>query len=210
MQIVVHVNGFNEWVPVPKSVARDAAFEKAILNGKVKPSVNEEFTMKVHKPIETHTVVHVGEADVIQCMLQEMTRGDRVYLTRVQAVTRLLARHILPHWCRPTDVQEFQISQDDGPDVVLFHKVLDEHVACGNLTTEDLAEMLATYTEPADADDHHDHLHAHFRVKDEKLATFREARELRESTHRQITDHFHAMRAKALEVITPVEEKVST
>ena len=160
--------------------------------------------MKCPKVLDTHVMVHPTEDDIIQVALQEMTRGDRQYMTRVQCVTRLLARHVLPHQCHASHIEEFEISTDDGPDVALFHKIIGEHVECGNLAETDVEPMLAAYTEPVTVDDHHDHLHEHFRVAPEKLSAFRARREVKETAVRKVLEHFHAMRTKAAEAVTPV------
>lgn len=60
---------------------------------------------------------------------------------------------------------------------------------------------------PTDVDDHHNHLHTHFRVKPAKLAAFRTKRETHETNVRAVQEHFHARRASVLAgVIAPNHE----
>jgi hypothetical protein len=211
MQIIVHVNGFHEWVPVPADVPRDAKFDRALLKGTVKTMMNGEHAMKVPKSLDTHVAIGVAEDDIIQCILQEMTRGDRAHLTRVQAVTRLISRHVLPHQCHASHVEEFEIGSDDGPDLALFDKIMSEHVECGNIDEIDLAPLREAYSAPAALDEHHDHLHAHFRLQPERVQKFRAKRYAKEAAHRQVMEHFHAHRAKSLESNpAAAKEEVST
>lgn len=197
MQVVVHVSGFYEWLPVPEDVDTESAeFKKAILDRKVKRATTG-WTMRVPKKFDTHVVVNVNEEDIVQVAIQEMTRGDRQYLNRVQCVTRLLARHVLPHMAHASEMQEFEIAHDAGPMLDIHDKLIAEHVECQNIDPADVDEMRAAYTEPATIDDHHDHLHKHFRIKPAKLATFREERLAREADVRKTLEHFHAQRAAA-------------
>ncbi len=199
MQIIVHVNGFNEWVPVPADVdTNTASFKKGLATGIVKATMNGGFSMKCPKVLDTHVEVHAQEDDIVQCAIQEMTRGDRQYLNRMQCVARLLSRHVLPHQCHTSHIEEFEIAGDDGPDVAIFDKLISEHIECGNLAEADREPMLAAYTEEASYEDHQDLLHTHFRVNPKKLAAHREARESREDDARTVLAHFHAQRAAAL------------
>lgn len=196
MQIIVHVKGFYEWVDVPEDVDKETdEFQLAVKAGKIKPMINAGWSMQVPKEADTFVDIRPTEADIIQCVVQEMCRGDRKHLTRLEAVTRLIARHVLPHHAHASDVQEFEIGQDDGPDLELFKEIIGEHVACYNIDARDVDGLIAAYTKPATIADHHDHLHAHFEVKPEKLASFRSKRVARETEHREKLAKHHAEHA---------------
>lgn len=193
MHLIVHVNGFYEWVEVPKDVERNTPeWERAVKAGKIKPVANGVWSMQVPKKKDSWVEIAVNEEDVIQCIIQEMTRGDRKHLTRVQAVTRLMARHTVPQMAHSTHVEEFQIGSDDGPDEKLFKKLVGEHVDCHNIDPLDFDGLLAAYMTPATIDDHHDSLHAHYEVAPERLESFRARRLETEATLQAARQHHRA------------------
>lgn len=197
MQIIVHTNGFFEWVDVPPDVDKTSdEFQVAIKAGKVKEIANGTWSMEVPKKTDTQVVIGMNEEDIIQCSIQEMTRGDRRHLNRVECVTRLLARHTLPHHAHATHVEEFQIANDDGPDEELFRKLVGEHVACHNINALDFDGLVEAYMTPVTEDDHHAHLHSHFNVKQEKLQAFRSKRVEQETMMMAARKH-HATRLAA-------------
>lgn len=200
MQLIVHVNGFYEWVEVPADVPRDnAEWKRAVKAGKIKPATNSltgSWLMHVPKTADTHTFVAANEDDIIQCIIQEMTRGDRRHLTRVEAATRLVARHTLHHHSHASNVEEVQMFSDDGPDEALFRKRIQEHIDCHNIDPLDFDGLLEAYMTPAAQEDHIDALHAHFNVKPKKLEAFRAKRLEKEATLAAAHQH-HLARLEA-------------
>lgn len=183
MQIIVHVNGFQEWCDVPSDVdTKSAEFKRAIDAGEAKPLMNGAWSMRVTKTLDTNVTVHTSEADVIECVVQEMTRGDRQYLSRKQAVARLLSRHVLPHHCHESNMREVEIGNDDGPNEALFRLIVGTHVACQNISDADLEPLVAAYTAPSSISDLTDGLHSHFRISEQTHSANRAKRTAKEAS----------------------------
>lgn len=177
MQITIHVTGFFEWETVPKDVdCESKEFLRAVKNGKAKPATGGGWLMRVEKKCDTHTSVNVSEDDIIQVIVQEMTRGDRKPMNRKEALARLLSRHVLPHHVHKSKMQEILVENDAGPDEAAFRKVLATHVDAGNLEEQDVEELVAQYMKPSGNDEHVQHLSAHFDMNADKVSKFRAKR----------------------------------
>jgi hypothetical protein len=201
MQLIVHVKGFYEWVDLPNDVDKESDdFKRGVKAGKVKQLMNGGWSMQVPKEMDTNVDIGIGEEDLIQVIIQEMTRGDRRHLTRMEAATRYVARHSLPIQSHASNVQEIEFASDAGPDEELFRKMMQEHIDCHNIDPLDFDGLLESYMTPATSDDQVDHLHTHFNVKSEDLQTFRAARVEKEETLMAARAHYASQLAKKDEV----------
>jgi hypothetical protein len=163
MRIVVHLNKFYDWVPVPDDVK---VTDGDIKSEKVKPSGSGGYLMKVVKEGVTHTTVTMPEEQVIAKIIHDKTRpeGGRT-LTRKQAIAFYLSENIMPHHAHRTWITGVEVHDSDGHDESMLRAKLAEHVAAGNIEAGEVDAHVAAYTESATADDHVAHLHSHFKVK---------------------------------------------
>src|SRR6266446_986514 len=136
MNIVVYLNGFYDWEPVPEEVT---VTDADVIAKRVKPSSSGGWLMRVSKKQDTYTQIGLGEADICTLIIGDKVR-DRVTLTRNQAVARYLARHVMPHHAHKNWMKSFEVS-DNGPNLDLFKKIVNSHVEAGNIDLEDIEEM---------------------------------------------------------------------
>lgn len=163
MQITVHVNGYYDWEPLPPDAAKPTKAD--IESRKVKPTGNGDgYLMKVTKKADTHTSITLPESQLIAVIIDEMCRGDRKPMTRMEAVGRYLSRHVMPHHAHRNWMQEVEV-HDDGANEELFEAKIAEQVKAGNLDELDGPPLLAAYKTPGDPQAHVDHLHVHFGIK---------------------------------------------
>lgn len=169
MHIVVHVNKFYDWLPVPDGTDVTEADVKA---GRVKPGVNGGWTMKVPREKDSHTDVLMPEHAVIQTIIQAYCENGRCgnILTRKEAVARHLGVGVMPHHAHPKWMKNIEV-EDDGPDEALFRKMLAPHLEADhgtaggkNIDADDLEALVEAYMETLDAHGHAKHLHGHFKI----------------------------------------------
>lgn len=157
MRIIIHVNAHYDFEPVPDGVAPTQA---DINGGRVKQNAAGKWLMRVKKFRPTHTEVMMPETQVIAQMVMDLLR-NKVVVTRSEAVGRYLSsvmvEHAHPKWMHDVEVH------DDGPDEALFSGYVAAHVACGNISKDDLVDLKEGYMT---ADDHVKCLKAHFKIKD--------------------------------------------
>lgn len=162
MKIVAHVNKFYDWAPVPADVQVTDADVKAM---RVKSSGGGGWLMRVTREVPTHTDIQLPESQIIALIIEGIIR-DKVALTRRQAVSTYMARHVMPHHAHKSWMTGFEVS-DDGPDEALFTAKVTELSqalnASGNPIIDplDIPELLEAYMEPFDADEHDNHAEAH-------------------------------------------------
>lgn len=186
MLITVHVNGYYDWEPVPADVLTTTPdFKKAIDQQRVKPGSNGQWLMRVTKKAVTHTDVALPEGQLIAMVIQEMCRGDRQPLTRLQCAARYLSRHVMDHHAHKSWFEEFEVN-DDGPDQAMFTARIGEHVACGNISEDDVPALLAAYLTPIAPGEHVTHFHSHFGVKPEAIAKSAARRAVRDAAREAI------------------------
>lgn len=170
MRAVVHIHRFYDWEPLPKDVGEPTEADIKAL--RVKPAAGGGWLMRVEKDAPdavngTHTSATPSEAQLIEVVIQEMTRGDRTPMTRSQMLARYLTRYVMPHNAHKKWMTRFEI-HDDGPSEELFRAKIAAHVEAGNISELDVEDLVEAYMTPGDADAHVDHLHAHFGVKKAK------------------------------------------
>ena len=197
MHVVLHVNGYYDWEPVPSDTEVTDEDVEAM---RVKPSQNGGWLMKVEKDtdVETSTTVVIPEIELISMIIQEMCRGDRTALTRVQAAHRYLSRYHLDHNTHKKWIQEIEVS-DDGGDEELLRSELDKQVKAGNISEHDVEELVEAYNEPSEDKDHVDHMHKTFGIKDAKIEKNQARREERAKAFAQIREHHAKTVADAAE-----------
>ncbi len=157
MRIVIHVSKYYDWEPVPAGVAVTDADKVA---GRVKPSVNGGWVMRVTKSGNTHTEIQMPEHQVHACALESHLR-DKVVLTRAQAVAKYVARDVMPHHAHRSWMTKVE-THDDGPDEALFRAAIKRMADVGKIEPEDIESLVAAYLTPAD---HAAHLTQHFGIK---------------------------------------------
>jgi hypothetical protein len=160
MIINVTVSGYYDWEPLPDSVEPT---EQDIKKQIVKPSGNGGWLARIKRTGETHTTVSLPEGELAAQIVRDAIK-EKVVRTRSEGAALYLSRHVMQHHAHKSWMRGFEIS-DDGPDVAMFEKLVDEHIAAGNLEDEDKSALMVAYAEPLDANDHTDHLHVHFGVK---------------------------------------------
>lgn len=164
MMVTIHVSSYYDWEPVPADVV---VTDSDIKSGRVKPSGGGGWLMRVTKKGDTQTTVALPEEEVINAIIGEMTRGDKTHLTRAQAVSRYLSRHVLHHHAHRNWFKHIEVDGDQ-PDEALFLAMLAPHIAAGNIEEEDVESLTAAYMTPATNEDHCRHLHQHFGMKTHK------------------------------------------
>ena len=170
MRVVVDVSAFYDWERVPADVEVKPA---DIKSGRAKPATNGGYLMKVTKKMDTHTTVSISEETIIQRIIHEMMPAQGcVPHTRIEAVGQIMARQVMVDQAHPKFMKSFTVDTDDGPDEVLFRKLVTPfteavHEASGQtlIPVEDLESLVATYMEKTTPQDHVDHLHEKFHVK---------------------------------------------
>lgn len=162
MRIVVHVNKYYDWVPVPSDVQ---VADTDVRSGLVKPASGGGWSMRVTKEAVSHTTVCIPEAQVIAKIIHEKTRpeGGRTF-TRRQAVAHYLAEQVMPHHAHRDWITDFEI-HDDGPDEAMCRSMVQTHVDAKNIHQNDLELHVASYIEAADHTAHTAHLRSHFKVE---------------------------------------------
>jgi len=133
MRVIVHVNKFYDWVPVPADVTVTQA---DITSEKVKPASGGGWLMKVTQNQPTHTHVQLPEGEIIAKIIHDKCRpeGGRT-LTRQQAVAFYLSENVMPHHAHRSFITSFEV-EDDGPDEALMRSMLARHTVSGTETVE--------------------------------------------------------------------------
>lgn len=164
MRIVVHQNKFYDWDPVPSDVV---VTPTDIASGKVKAASRAGgWLMRVVKECDTHTTINIPEEQIIAKMIHNRCRPEtnNEPISRKQAAAFFLAENILPHHAHRSWITKFEV-HDDGHDETMARAMFAPHIEADNIQADELEEHIAAYVEDADAKDHADHLHAHFKVK---------------------------------------------
>lgn len=166
-QVVLHVNGYYDWEPVPKDVT---VTDEDIEAMRVKQGQDGSWLMKVEKTenADSLTTISVAEDELFVTIVGEMTRGDKQPLTRLQALHRYIARHHLDHNTHQDWIDEVEVD-DSGPDEAGLRAYIDTHVKAGNIKERDVERLVAKYMEPSTATHHVDHLHNMFEVSSETV-----------------------------------------
>lgn len=214
MQVVLHVNGYYDWEPIPSDVK---VTDEDIEAMRVKPGQNGEWLMKVEKSeeVRTQTLITIPEEELFVALVAEMTRGDKQPLTRAQAAFRYVARFHLDHNTHPDWIDEVEVHADPLTTVASaagdaeleansyeakLRAYLATHVAAGNLQERDVNRLVKKYFEVSAQKDMVDHFHAMFEVPEEKISWRRETRAARKeaaiATHQK---HLTELAAAAVE-----------
>ena len=162
MKIVVHVDGFYDWQPVPGHVE---VSEADIAAKRVQPSNTGGWLMRVPRREPTYTDVSIPENQILAMMIEGFVRDGIVY-TRKQAVGVYMSRYIMPHHAHRAWTRDIEMS-DDGPVEADAMAMFTTHVNAGTLHEEDLDILMQAYLEPAQQDDHVAHLRKHLCSKKE-------------------------------------------
>lgn len=169
MRIVVHVSGYYSWEPVPEGVQ---VTKQDLDAGRAREGAHGRYLMRVPKKGDTYNETAVAEDDIVATILHAYCEHGRcgAILTRKEAVARLLGTLVYPHHIHRKWMKHVEI-HDDGPCEKLFREMLAPHLEADhgkapgkNVEAEDFEDLLKAYMEPATADHHADHLHAHFKL----------------------------------------------
>jgi hypothetical protein len=179
MQVVMHVNAYYEWEPVPDDVT---VTQDDIDARRVKPAQNGKWLMKVEKDGPTYSTFNVPEDDLHQTLVNEMARGAKQPMTREQLAHRFVTLHQLHHEAHPSAVQEVEV-HDDGPDEAGLRALLDTHVKCKNIRAADVERLVAKYLEPSSADSHVAFFHQAYGVTPERIAAEQTRRKSQTDAH---------------------------
>lgn len=159
--IVMHVNRFYDWEPLPPGSEEPS--EKDIQNLRVKPGTNGQWLMRVPKDADTHTTMQITESDVAQHLIRDLVKF-KVLRTRQEALVAHIAEMHVGHHAHRKWMKHFEVN-DEGPgesDIEEFTKLVDALVEAGRLEPEDKDDLLEAYTTPATNEDHVAGMHAHF------------------------------------------------
>ncbi len=143
MQIVVHVSGFYNWLPVPTGVEVTEADKLA---KRVKPDASGGWLMRVPQKNDSHTDIRLPESQLIAQIVSSHVR-DHETLTRAQAASHYVLRHVLPHHAHKAWAKRAEV-HDSGPDEALLRSVIAEHVVAGNIQAEDVEDIVTAYLQP--------------------------------------------------------------
>lgn len=161
--IVMHVNRYYDWEPLPPGAAEPT--QRDVQSLRVKPGANGQWMMRVPKDADTHTTMHITEDDVAQHLVRDVVRY-KMLRTRREALAHHVAEVHVGHHAHRKWIKRFEASVDapTPSDVASIEKLVDALVEAGKLEPEDKPEILAAYTAPATSDEHVAGLHAHFGV----------------------------------------------
>lgn len=165
MIIVLHHKQFYDDVPVEPDVK---VTPQAISSGKVKPAANGGWTTRVTRTIPEGTVTTVAlpEHEIAAKVIEEKLKRNST-VSRKQAVALYLTEYTLPAHAHRSWLTKVE-THDDGPDESVLRAALDRHVEAGHIDPSEVDAHVAAYMEPASAEDHRAHLHAHFRIEKNK------------------------------------------
>jgi hypothetical protein len=169
MRVVTQISSFYDWEPVPADVKVTPQDIKA---GRVKPSANGGYLMRVTRKHPTENTTLISEETIIRRIIHEMMPNQGcVPHSRTEAIGQIMARQVMPDQAHPKFMTGFQID-DDGPDEKLFlalvtpyTKVTHEQSGRLLIDPEDVPMLLAKYMEKTTPQNHVDHLCAKFSVK---------------------------------------------
>ena len=158
-----------DWEPGPQDVS---VTPQDIKSGRVKPSANGGYLMRVTRKATSENVTMISEETIIQRIIHEMMPNQGcVPHSRRDAIGQILARQVMPDQAHPKFMTGFEV-QDDGPDeklflalVTPFTKVNHERSGQPLIAPEDLEMLRVKYMEKVTPLDHVEHLHAKFSVK---------------------------------------------
>lgn len=177
MRVIVHVNQYYDWLPVPADVkvsARDIKARRVIPANDSTPE-KPTWAMRVNKVADTHTEVHIPEQQLIAVIIANMCRGTKRPLTRSEAVANYLASHVMGDHAHETWMEDFEV-HDEGADEALLRAEIALHVEAGNIDELSVDALVDAYTTPLTADHHVKHMHGHFGLKAEAVAAHRRKR----------------------------------
>ena len=167
MIIVLHHSKFYDDVPVPSDVK---VTPQDIASGKVKPSANGGWTMRVTREIAggTHTTIALPEHEIAAKVIEEKLKRNSV-VSRKQAVALYLREYTLPAHTQASWLTDIK-THDDGPDEGVLRAHLARHVEAGHIDSSEVDAHVAAYMEPTTAADHTSHLASHFRLAKKAVA----------------------------------------
>lgn len=170
MRVIIEVSQFHDWVPCPPDVK---VTPQDIASGAVKPSARGDgHDMKVVRKQASHTTIAIAESTIIARIIHELMPqyGGR-QLTRKQAVANLLAMNVMPYHAHPKHFRGVVVDTDDGPNEAELRAALEPYTTAKHasgvmlIDPEDVEDIVKKYLEPASAQEHAEHLHAHFNIK---------------------------------------------
>lgn len=159
MHVVIHVNGYYDWEPVPDGVT---VTEADISSLRVKPAHNGGYLMRVSKKADTHTEITLDEGHVIS-RIWLIRHEQGLVLNRAQGLSTFVSVHHMPHHAHRSWVKSVEIEHDTGPNEALFRSKLEALAAEFGY---DFDEMMAAYMTPTTTAQHVTHMSKHFGIKE--------------------------------------------
>jgi hypothetical protein len=174
MRVIVHLSRFYNWEDVEPDVVLKP---EEIAGPLIMPGrLPGQYKMRVERPGPKHRGVFMSEATIINKIIDERVdvRRSGQIISRRQAAAHVVRlslddgryAHAVWDWITGFEVH------DDGPSEELIRAKLEPHATAVHGRTgrvhipgDEHDAIVAAYMEPADAQAHVDHMHAHFRVK---------------------------------------------
>lgn len=162
MRILVHVNKFYDWEPLPADVVPTPADIKA---NRVKPTATGSWLMRVPKEANTFTDVQIPESEIVSLIIHDAVK-EGMFHTRAEAAGHWLGRHIAQHHFHRNWVTKIE-AVDDGPVATLLDAEYQRMLSADLLKEEDRALLFEKYEEVFTNDQLAEHFYTRLGAKKE-------------------------------------------